>query len=246
MALKDIGIGKKKFNMAEKPWKTPWYLTCLEAIILSYYMVIAKLKIKKDPSIKDIKGPFLMLQNHGSFIDFIYAAGLLRKYKPHFIVARLYFYHNFLRSLLQKVGAFPKSMFALDMENAKNCLTVLKNREILTMMPEARLSTAGRFEDIQDNTYSFIKKSGVAVYTVKIDGGYLADPKWGKGFRRGALVEVELDILYTAQQVKDLSPEQLRQAMDRGVLACVVGSAITRPMVITRRYVKALERTEEE
>ena len=42
------------------------------------------------------------------------------------------------------------------------------------------------------------------------------------------------------------SPEQLRQAMDRGVLACVVGSAITRPMVITRQYVKALERTEEE
>ena len=42
------------------------------------------------------------------------------------------------------------------------------------------------------------------------------------------------------------SPEQLRQAMDQGVLACVVGSAITRPMVITQRYVKALERVEEE
>ena len=36
------------------------------------------------------------------------------------------------------------------------------------------------------------------------------------------------------------SPEQLRQAMDQGVLACVVGSAITRPMKITQHYVKAL------
>lgn len=38
------------------------------------------------------------------------------------------------------------------------------------------------------------------------------------------------------------SPEQLRQAMDQGVHACVVGSAITRPLKITQRYVKALEK----
>ena len=38
------------------------------------------------------------------------------------------------------------------------------------------------------------------------------------------------------------SPEQLRQAMDQGVLACVVGSAITRPMKITQHYVKALRK----
>ena len=78
------------------------------------------------------------------------------------------------------------------------------------MMPEARLSTTGRFEDIQESTYSFIKKAGVNVYTVKINGDYLADPKWGKGLRRGALVEAELDLLFTAQQLKELSPEQMK------------------------------------
>ena len=40
------------------------------------------------------------------------------------------------------------------------------------------------------------------------------------------------------------SPEQLRQAMDQGVLACVVGSAITRPMKITQHYVNALKKGE--
>ncbi len=38
------------------------------------------------------------------------------------------------------------------------------------------------------------------------------------------------------------SPEQLRTAMDQGVHACVVGGAITRPMEITKRYVKALDK----
>lgn len=147
-------------------------------------------------------------------MDFIYAAALVRKSKPHFITARLYFYNSILGFLLRKVGAFPKSMFAMDMENAKNCLTVLKKGEILAMMPEARLSTTGRFEDIQGSTCSFIKKSGVNVYTIKICGDYLADPKWGKGFRRGSLVEVEMDILYTAEQVKDMSQEQLKQGLE--------------------------------
>jgi len=37
------------------------------------------------------------------------------------------------------------------------------------------------------------------------------------------------------------SPAELRTAMDQGVHACVVGTAITRPMEITQRYVKALK-----
>ncbi len=179
------------------------------------YLVVCGIRIKTINKTGEPERPSIILCNHGSFIDFIYAAALLHKYKPHFIVARLYFYHSVLGWLLRKVGAFPKSMFAMDMENAKNCLTVLKNHGILAMMPEARLSTTGRFEDIQNSTYSFIKKSGVNIYTIKICGDYLANPKWGKGFRRGSIVEAELDILYTAEQVKNLSLEEMKQGIEQ-------------------------------
>ena len=106
-------------------------------------------------------------------------------------------------------------MFATDLENAKNCLTVLREMNHLAMMPEARLSTTGRFEDIQENTYAFIKKAGVSVYTIKFSGDYFADPKWGKGFRRGSIVEAEMDLLFTAEQVKRLSMEQLKQSIEQ-------------------------------
>ena len=180
-----------------------------------FWLLLSGVRVKAINKTGTPEGPAIILCNHGSFMDFIYAAALLRKYKPHFIVARLYFYHAVLGWLLRKVGAFPKSMFTMDMENAKNCLTVLKNKEILAMMPEARLSTTGRFEDIQGNTYAFIKKSGVDVYTIRISGDYLADPKWGKGFRRGAVVEAEFDILFTAEQVQALSLEQLQQGIEQ-------------------------------
>ena len=161
------------------------------------------------------ESPAIVLCNHGSFIDFIYAGSLLYKSKPHFIVARLYFYHRILGWLLRKVGAFPKSMFTLDMESVKNSLRVLGNGEILAMMPEARLSTAGRFEDIQPSTYSFLKKSKVPIYTVKLRGDYFANPKWGNGVRRGARIEAELDILFTAEQVQELTVEQIRAGVEQ-------------------------------
>lgn len=178
------------------------------------WLFLCGVKVKTVNKVGVPEKPSMVLCNHGSFIDFIYAAALLRKQKPNFIVARLYFYNKYLGWLLRRVGAFPKSMFALDIESTKNCLTVLREKGHLAMMPEARLSTVGRFEDIQDSTYSFIKKAGVSVYTVKINGDYFADPKWGKGFRRGAVVEAELELLYTAQQVKEMSAEQLRSGIE--------------------------------
>ena len=164
---------------------------------------------------KQPEKPAIVLCNHGSFIDFIYAEALLFKSRPHFVTARLYFYHKQLGWLLRKLGCFPKSMFALDMESTKNSLRVLKNGEMLVMMPEARLSTVGQFEDIQPSTYSFLKKINVPVYTVKLQGDHFASPKWGKGLRQGAVVEAELDILFTAEQIAKLSVEEIRAGVEQ-------------------------------
>ena len=49
------------------------------------------------------EGPAVVLCNHGSFVDFMYAGVFLRRCRPHFIVARLYFYHKWLRKLLEKL-----------------------------------------------------------------------------------------------------------------------------------------------
>jgi 1-acyl-sn-glycerol-3-phosphate acyltransferase len=209
-----MGEQRNKPSTRNKVRPVNGFLITVLYILVRFYLFLCGVRIKTVNKVGKPESPSIVLCNHGSFIDFIYAEALLRKQKPHFIVARLYLYHNLLGGILRRLGAFPKSMFAMDMENAKNCLTVLKNGEILAMMPEARLSTTGRFEDIQNSTYGFIKKAGVNVYTIKIDGDYLADPKWGKGFRRGAVVEAELDLLFTAEQAKSLSLQQVQELVE--------------------------------
>ncbi|MBE6675030.1 MAG: hypothetical protein E7596_07995 [Ruminococcaceae bacterium] len=174
-------------------------------------------KVKYTKKVKDIDTPSVVLCNHGSFFDFVYAGSLIRHKSPHFIVARLYFYKSIAARVLRAIGCFPKSMFASDLESAKNCLRVLKNGGVLAMMPEARLSTAGEFEDIQPGTYSFIKNSKVNVYYIKINGGYLAKPKWAPKMRRGAFVEASLDLLFTKEELSTLSLEEIKGRVDKAL-----------------------------
>ena len=179
-----------------------------------YFGVRPKVKVKYKSKINKIEEPSIVLCNHGSFYDFVYSGKLLLHKKPHFIVARMYFHDKRLAWIINKTGAFPKSLMATDVENMKNCFKVVKNKEILAMMPEGRLSTVGKFEGIQEATYKFIKKMNVPIYTIKIEGAYLAKPKWGDKLRKGAVVEVEANKLLSSEDVQNLSEEELKNKIE--------------------------------
>ena len=178
------------------------------AIIIKFKF---RFKYKKNAK---VKGPCIVLCNHGSFYDFLFSAIMLKKQNPHFIAARLYFYNKKLAWLLRKSGVFPKSMFANDIENVQNCLRVIKSGKVLVMMPEARLSTVGKFEGIQEATFKFIKKMGVPVYTINLYGDYLACPKWGDKTRKKSTVFAELNLLFTAEEIQNTELEQVKDKIN--------------------------------
>ena len=212
MHKREYFMGKINEYLAKKkePYSTkttvesyPW-----RRLVIPYYIfrlcVLGKMKIKFDRRVEKIEHPSVVLCNHGAFMDFCYAGTLLERESPNFIVNRMYFYKRLVGNILRSVGCFPKSMFTADLESAKNCIRVIKNSGVLAMMPEARLSTVGRFEDIQEGTYAFLKKMGVTVYVIKMRGDYLATPKWGHGIRRGSLVEAEIDLLFTPEELAEM------------------------------------------
>ena len=193
---------------------SPAFLT-LPYIVSRIIFFIKGVRVRYTNKVGDIDTPSIVLCNHGSFIDFAYAGSLIRKKSPNFIVARLYFYKKLVGNFLRRLGCFPKSMFAADLESAKNCLRVIRNNGVLAMMPEARLSTVGRFEDIQDGTYAFLKKSAVTVYSIKIEGDYFAKPKWASKLRRGSLVEAELDLLFTKEELELLTTDEIKARVEQ-------------------------------
>jgi hypothetical protein len=159
------------------------------------------------------------------------------------VAARLYFYQRTLGKFLLSMGAMPKSMFASDVENAKNCMRVLSKGEVLTMMPEARLSTIGKFEGIQESTYKFIQRADVPVYSLRFNGDYLANPKWGDGVRKGGVVEGELNLLFKAGETKSISIDELKRRVDEALYYDEFAWLATRPEISykKRTLAKGLE-----
>ena len=201
-------------NEEAKVPKKPSLLFLIIADQVARLLYRHKVKVIFKKNVRKLDRPSIVLCNHCSFYDFFYAGRIIREERPNFLSARLYFYHKWLGRLMRAYGCVPKSMFTADLENAKNCLRMLANNRVIAMMPEARLSTVGRFEGIQASTYDFIKKAGVAVYTVRINGDYFAGPKWGDGIRRGAIVELELSPLFAAGETKDLSAAEVRERIE--------------------------------
>lgn len=203
----------RKNEEAKVPKKPSlFFLIIADQVARLLYRHKVKLSFKKN--VRKLDRPSIVLCNHCSFYDFFYAGRIIRGERPNFLSARLYFYHKWLGRLMRAYGCVPKSMFAADLENAKNCLRMLSHNRVIAMMPEARLSTVGRFEGIQDSTYEFIRKSGVAVYTVRINGDYFAGPKWGDGIRKGSFVELELSPLFAAGETKELTAAEVKERVE--------------------------------
>ncbi|MCH5272518.1 MAG: VTT domain-containing protein [Lachnospiraceae bacterium] len=176
-----------------------------------------KFRVKYKNLAGKIEKPSIILVTHGSFIDFMFSLKFLKKYYPHIVTARLYMYDKVMGSIMKAGGAIPKSMFTVDYESAKNCLNVLKNKEILLMMPEARLSTVGRYEGMQGVTSKFLYKAGVNLYLLKIHGNYFAMPKWGNGARHRAQVECTLSKLYAAEELSGIDFETFKSSLNKSM-----------------------------
>ncbi len=212
--FKKLNEYMKKSKSSASAARKPDGLLLDFATLCTKVFLFGKVKIKFKNNVGRLERPCIVLANHGAFLDFAYAGRIIRKERPSFIIARLYTYHKTLGKIIRRAGAFPKSMFSTDLENAKNCIRVIRNNGVLIMMPEARLSTVGKWEGVQEVTYQFIKKTGLPVYTIKLEGNYFAKPKWGDKVRGGSVVYSTLNLLYTKEQIAELSAQEIQAGVE--------------------------------
>ncbi|MBE5757159.1 MAG: hypothetical protein E7342_05085, partial [Clostridiales bacterium] len=60
----------KRFNMNRKVNKPKWYLKIVEFIGGLFFLITNNAHVKTDKAVRKIKGPYLILSTHASFMDF--------------------------------------------------------------------------------------------------------------------------------------------------------------------------------
>ncbi len=155
------------------------------------------------------KDPFLLLGNHTYTLDVVHLA-LPFRVTPAIISQEFLLSAPGLRWLLKHVAkVIPKSKGTADTRTIRFILSYVKKGYPIMIMPEGDATFFGRTGPIEPSTAKLVKKLELDVVIAKTKGGYLSKPRWAKASRRGRYIEIHYDTLFTKDQVKTMSIEEI-------------------------------------
>lgn len=197
-----------RFDLLEKPKKAKWYLQLLAWILSFPETYFVKAKINK-VNMEGLKGPYIMLCNHNSFLDFKVATRAVFPRSSNYVVAIDGFINR--ENLLRNVGAIGKRKFVSETMVVKNIKYSLSNlKQICQLYPEARYSLIGTTSQLPSSLGKLIKYLNHPLVTLISHGHHLRQPVWNLHKRR-VKTSTTMTYLLTKEEIKALSVDEINQ-----------------------------------
>ncbi len=152
--------------------------------------------------------PYLVLANHNLTLDPVAVACAFKR--PMCFVASDHLQRKGLLTWLLNAcfGIISRRKGTVAYTTALEILRTLRQGDSVCLFAEGNRSFTGKTMPILPSTGALAKKAGVPVYTYKIEGAYLAHPRWAKYLRRGK-IQGHLVNKYTPEQLKEMSVDEV-------------------------------------
>ena len=160
------------------------------------------------------EGQIVMIANHASRVDYQFTAPPCYPKKLNYVVGYNEFFRFPTSWLLPTMQVIPKKNFTPDAHALRQILRVIAAGGNICLMPEGMSSITGMAQPVISGGAKLLKKLGVPVYYSKISGGYLTYTKHCLDQRKGR-IDVVVDRMFTAEQLKTLSVEEIEDTMNR-------------------------------
>ena len=200
---------------ARKKIKTPNGVLYFLVYIFIYPVLKIFFRLKVDRSgYKPPKGPFIVISNHVSFMDFLLTMLTLYPKRMNAVAAQKFFFYSPLHKLMPVMGCIPKNLFDPDVRSIIGMKAVLKRGGRALLFPEGRCTVHGPYMGIHKTTGKLLKNLGVPVVSCYIEGAYKCMPFWRKGAKFGR-ERVTLANLFTADDLANMPADDINAAIDR-------------------------------
>ena len=170
-------------------------------------------KVTYNFDIRKDKGPYILVSNHASRADYIFTGVPMLPNCCNYVAGYNEFHRSHLAFVFKLLQVIPKKNFVPDVYTIKQVSRVLQSGGRVVLFPEGMSSISGANQPVAVGTGKFIKHFGVPVYYSKIKGGYLTTPKYNLNDRFGT-VEVVFDKMFTPEELKAFTPEQIEDKMN--------------------------------
>ncbi len=160
------------------------------------------------------KEPYILISNHASRVDYLYTAPAVLPHRLNYVVGYNEFFRSHLYPIFALMQVIPKRNFTPDTHAVREIIRVIRSGGRVCLFPEGMSSISGGGQPCAVGSGRLLKHLGVTVYYTKIAGGYMTNTKHCLDTRPGR-VEVVVDRLFTPEQLKQLSAEEIQNTLNR-------------------------------
>ena len=187
----------------QRVWDFFWYFT------VPFFKRIYSYNCQKAPQ---INGPYLVISNHTTELDCVLVGMSFRK-QMYFVASEHVYRKGWVSKLLRwAFEPIAKIKGSSDTLTVMKIIRKLRNGYNVCLFAEGNRSFDGRNFPVSKATGKLAKICGATLVTYRIEGGYLTNPRWGFGIRRGKAYGQVVNV-YSPDQLAQMSIEQVTQAV---------------------------------
>ncbi len=164
------------------------------------------------------KEPCLILMNHSCFLDMPMAYQILYPRPLSIVCSEDAFMGmgGFMSWLMYTIGCIPTQKFVTDVSLIKDMTYCLREKKSsILMYPEASYSFDGRATALPRKMGVLLKKLDVPVMMIETFGAFNRNPLYNElQVRKGVKVSAKAYCLYTKEQVREMSVQELSDGLD--------------------------------
>ncbi len=206
----------KKKKKKKEPWlKKRHAVITLLAKGVCWPFVTKKYNIKIEKFKEQGDRQYLILANHQTGFDQFFI-GYMFKGPVYYIASEDIFSMGFVSDLLRfAVNPIPIKKQATDISAVLNCMRVAREGGTIALFPEGNRTYSGHTEYINPAIAMLVKKLGLPIVFVKIEGGYGVAPRWGDESRKGTQMRSYVSRVMEPEEFKTLTDTEMMDIINR-------------------------------
>lgn len=202
---------KKKNSKYSVDKPNPFIYAVLK--IGSWFMarIFYNIRIIKNDT-KGVKGPYVVIQNHESQMDF-YSSYYGINRTAHAVISNSFYQVSKIRKYMKLSGTIPKQQFQTSIGDLKIMKSALEQGRPLIFYPQGLMTEDGIATIVPKATGKALKWFRQDVYVANISGTYLSNPKWSSIKRRGRPT-LSIAKLFSKEELENLSQEEIERIVE--------------------------------
>jgi 1-acyl-sn-glycerol-3-phosphate acyltransferase len=162
---------------------------------------------------KPLDHPAFILSNHVTNWDPL-LVGLGFPKMMYYVASDHLFRLGWLSSILRfLVAPIPRIKSTADRQTVAAIFRLIKEGHNICIFPEGNITFSGETGELHGTTARLIKRTGAALVTYRMEGGYLTEPRWSRFPRRGVMYGYPVKV-YLPDEIRAMSEEELMKRIE--------------------------------